>query len=43
MNSPAPNRLPRAWYEASIAGFLATADDAILGALLKSLRPYTRV
>jgi DUF2075 family protein len=35
MNSPAPNRLPRAWYEASIAGFLATADDAIVGALAR--------
>ena len=35
MNSPAPNRLPRAWYEASIARFLTTADDAIVGALAR--------
>ena len=35
MNSPAPNRLPRAWYEAPIRGFLETPDDAILGALAR--------
>jgi hypothetical protein len=35
VNSPAPNRLPRAWYEAPIRGFLATPDDAILGALAR--------
>ena len=35
MNSPAPNRLPRAWYEAPIRGFLETPDDAILGALTR--------
>ena len=41
MNSPAPNRLPRAWYEAPIRGFLETPDDAILGALTRGSGDHT--